>query len=122
MPVVFPISGGAWLLWVVQPIARQIGLTTLGTLHERIGDTLTVGNASPGAEGWLRSAGGRVIGQQIDNHYQAFPITFSMSFTRGTLRYGGYPPYSDKFLSKIPPALASVRWRTWRLTSLRGLN
>ena len=57
---------------VVQPIARQMGLTTLGTMHERIGDTLTVGNAGSDAEGWLRSTWGRVIGQQIDNHYQAF--------------------------------------------------
>jgi hypothetical protein len=24
---------------VVQPIARQLGMTTLGTLHDRIGDT-----------------------------------------------------------------------------------
>ena len=29
---------------VVQPIARQLGMTTLGTLHERIGDTSLVAN------------------------------------------------------------------------------
>jgi outer membrane autotransporter protein len=57
---------------VVQPIARQLGLTQLGTLHERIGDTLTVGDAGDDAEGWARSAWGRVIGQQIDNRYEAF--------------------------------------------------
>ena len=69
----YPIVGPRLSAYgVVQPIARQIGLTTLGTLHERIGDTLTVGNAGPGAEGWLRSTWGRVIGQQIDNHYQAY--------------------------------------------------
>ena len=72
-PGVYPIIGPRLATYgVVQPIARQIGLTTLGTLHERIGDTLTVGNAGPGAEGWLHSAWGRGIGQQIDNHYQAF--------------------------------------------------
>ena len=72
-PGTYPIIGPRLATYgVVQPIARQIGLTTLGTLHERIGDTLTGGNASPGAEGWFHSAWGRVIGQQIDNHYQAF--------------------------------------------------
>jgi outer membrane autotransporter protein len=49
-----------------------MGLSQLGTLHERIGDTLTLNNAGPDAEGWARSAWGRVIGQQIDNRYQAF--------------------------------------------------
>jgi outer membrane autotransporter protein len=57
---------------VVQPLARQLGLTQLGTLHERIGDTLTLGNAGPDAEGWARSAWGRFFGQQIDNRYEAF--------------------------------------------------
>ena len=57
---------------MVQPLARQLGLTQLGTLHERIGDTLTVGNAGNDAEGWTRSAWGRMIGQQIDNRYEAF--------------------------------------------------
>ena len=28
---------------VVRPIARELGQTTLGTLHERVGDTLTRG-------------------------------------------------------------------------------
>ena len=57
---------------VVQPIARQLGLTTLGTLHERIGDTLTLGNAGTDNEGWFSSAWGRFIGQHVDNRYQAF--------------------------------------------------
>ena len=57
---------------VVQPIARQLGLTMLGTLHERIGDTLTVENAGPDAEGWGRSGWARFFGEQIDNRYQAF--------------------------------------------------
>lgn len=54
---------------VVQPIARQLGLSMLGTLHERIGDTLSDGNT---AGGLTPSAWGRVIGQQIDNRYEAF--------------------------------------------------
>ena len=40
-PGVYPIIGPRLATdGVVQPIARQIGLTMLGTLHERIGDTL----------------------------------------------------------------------------------
>ncbi len=39
-PGVFPIIGPEIATYgVVQPIARQLGMTTLGTLHERIGDT-----------------------------------------------------------------------------------
>ena len=57
---------------MVQPIARQMALTMLGTLHERIGDTLTVENAGADAEGWGRSGWARFFGQQIDNRYQAF--------------------------------------------------
>src|SRR4029077_10228330 len=38
-PGVFPIIGPEIATYgVVQPIARQMGLTTLGTLHERVGD------------------------------------------------------------------------------------
>jgi outer membrane autotransporter protein len=92
-PGVFPIIGPEIATYgVVQPIARQLGMTTLGTLHDRIGDTLL--NANTGAAcpadgtpldtiagkapvkpqpdclyaGWW----GRVLGQQIDNHYRAF--------------------------------------------------
>ena len=55
---------------VVQPIARQMGLTMLGTLHERIGDTFA--DATSGQDGWTQSAWGRFFGQQIDNRYRAF--------------------------------------------------
>ncbi|WP_130619115.1 autotransporter-associated beta strand repeat-containing protein [Dyella amyloliquefaciens] len=57
---------------VVQPIARQLGQTTLGTLHERIGDTLTVAAGGADNAGWGQSAWGRTFGQQIDNRYQTF--------------------------------------------------
>jgi outer membrane autotransporter protein len=55
---------------VVQPIARQMGLAMLGTLHERIGDTFADPDA--GADGWTQSSWGRLFGQQIDNRYRAF--------------------------------------------------
>ena len=75
----------------IRPIARQLGMTTLGTLHERTGDTSL--NALAGTPciadgdrrtapvktwpdcsyaGWGPSAWGRVLGQQIDNRYRAF--------------------------------------------------
>ena len=72
-PGVYPIIGPELATdGVVQPIARQMGLAMLGTLHERIGDTLTVENAGADAEGWGRSGWARFFGQQIDNRYQAF--------------------------------------------------
>ena len=95
-PGVFPIIGPEIATYgVVQPIARQLGMTTLGTLHERTGDTsliatmgapcLAGGDTGNGIvrkapakapdclnAGWSPSAWGRVIGQQIDNHYRAF--------------------------------------------------
>jgi outer membrane autotransporter protein len=72
-PGAYPIIGPELATdGVVQPIARQMALTMLGTLHERIGDTLTVENAGADAEGWGRSGWARFFGQQIDNRYQAF--------------------------------------------------
>ncbi len=92
-PGVYPIIGPEIATYgVVQPIARQLGMTTLGTLHDRIGDTLPNANtgtpctsggdtrdtnasktfAKPQPDcpytGWW----GRVLGQQINNHYTAF--------------------------------------------------
>ena len=70
-PGIYPIVGPRLATYgVVQPIARELGLAMLGTLHERIGDTLTP--AYPEGDGWGRSAWGRFFGQQIDNRYQAF--------------------------------------------------
>lgn len=83
-PGLYPIIGPEIATYgVVQPIARQLGMTTLGTLHERAGDTLLNANAGTPcpADGGIParaptdclSAGwGRVLGQQIDNHYRAF--------------------------------------------------
>jgi len=96
-PGVFPIIGPEIATYgVVQPIARQLGMTTLGTLHDRIGDTSLFANTGTPCPadgdtqdgilrkapakastdclnaGWGPSAWGRVLGQQIDNHYRAF--------------------------------------------------
>ena len=95
-PGVYPIIGPRLATYgVVQPVARQLGMTTLGTLHERTGDTAQV--ATMGAPclpeaardrvarntpanaatdcvkaGWAPSTWGRVLGQQVDNGYRAF--------------------------------------------------
>jgi outer membrane autotransporter protein len=91
-PGTYPIIGPEIATYgVVQPIARELGQTTLGTLHERIGDTLlpdpcqaaaVAGPAmvykapvaptgcTPG--GWVPSVWARGFGQQVSNHYRAF--------------------------------------------------
>jgi outer membrane autotransporter protein len=88
-PGVWPIIGPELATYgVVQPIARQMGLTTLGTLHERVGDAAADAaclNAVPDDSAIITKAPplpygnchqqavwGRLFGQQIDNHYQAF--------------------------------------------------
>lgn len=59
---------------VVQPMVRQMGLTALDTLHERIGDSLTPAAGLEASPGWWNppSSWGRIIGQQVDNRYRAF--------------------------------------------------
>ena len=87
-PGVWPIIGPELATYgVVQPIARQLGLTTLGTFHERVGDASADAaclNAAPEDAALVTKAPpvpysncrpaiwGRLFGQQIDNHYQAF--------------------------------------------------
>jgi outer membrane autotransporter protein len=92
-PGVHPIIGPELATYgVVQPIARQMGLTTLGTLHERVGDAAADAACLNAAStrGWEAAYGaftkappapeicrqqavwGRLFGQQINNHYLAF--------------------------------------------------
>ncbi|MBB5409703.1 outer membrane autotransporter protein [Paraburkholderia sp. HC6.4b] len=72
-PGVYPIIGPELATYgVVQPVARQMGVEMLGTLHERIGDTLTTESGGAGGSGWASSAWGRVFGGQIDNRYEAY--------------------------------------------------
>ena len=72
-PGFFPIIGPELATdGVVQPIARQMGLQTLGTLHQRIGDTLTLANTGGEGAGVARSDWARFFGQGIDNRYDAF--------------------------------------------------
>ena len=72
-PGVWPIIGPELATdGVVQPIARQMGLQTLGTLHQRIGDTLTLADTGGEGAGVARSDWARFFGQGSDNRYQAF--------------------------------------------------
>jgi outer membrane autotransporter protein len=87
-PGIYPIIGPEIATdGVVQPIARQLGLTTLSTLHERAGDTLEGSCSSAATANIVMPAGaapvapdggckpglwGRVFGQSINNSYQAF--------------------------------------------------
>jgi outer membrane autotransporter protein len=72
-PGTYPIIGPELATYgTVQPLAQMMGLTTLGTMHERIGDTLTRANVQGDPEGWATSAWGRVFGRDIDDHYRAY--------------------------------------------------
>jgi outer membrane autotransporter protein len=80
----FPIVGPELATdGAVQPIARQMGLLTLGTLHERIGDTLTLANTGGDGSGLVRSDWARFFGQGIDNSYQAFADPRASGWTGG---------------------------------------
>jgi len=89
--VAFPIIGPELATYgVVQPLARQLGLSILGTLDDRVGDTYepdgcavapaVAPDSLPTRKGpapapcplFSPSVWGRFFGQTIDNHYQAF--------------------------------------------------
>jgi outer membrane autotransporter protein len=102
-PGVYPIIGPELATYgVVQPLARQLGLSILGTLDDRVGDTYepngcaaapapetssvdlptrksgsTLPTRKPGPAAapcplFAPSVWGRFFGQTVDNHYQAF--------------------------------------------------
>jgi outer membrane autotransporter protein len=97
--VLFPIIGPELATYgVVQPLARQLGLSILGTLDDRVGDTYAPDGCAvqPAPETssvdlptrkttrptrkaapapcplFAPSVWGRFFGQRVDNHYQAF--------------------------------------------------
>jgi outer membrane autotransporter protein len=102
-PSIYPIIGPELATYgVVQPLARQLGLSILGTLDDRVGDTYepdgcavapapeassvdlptrksgnTLPTRKPGpvlalCPLFAPSVWGRFFGQTVDNHYQAF--------------------------------------------------
>jgi outer membrane autotransporter protein len=96
-PGLYPIIGPEIATYgVVQPIARQLGLQTLGTLHERIGDTLTLANTGGEGAGVARSDWARFFGQGIDNRYHAFADPRASGWTGGF--QGGVDVWRGSFL------------------------
>jgi outer membrane autotransporter protein len=97
-PGIYPIIGPELATYgVVQPLARQLGLSILGTLDDRVGDTYDGCAVAPAPETssvdlptkkpaavptkkpgpapcplFSPSVWGRFFGQTVDNHYQAF--------------------------------------------------
>lgn len=72
-PGVYPIIGPEIATYgAVQPTARLLGLATLGTLHERIGDTLAIGDPESDSGNPVNSGWARGFGEQINQHYRAF--------------------------------------------------
>ena len=74
-PGLYPIIGPEIATCgAVQPIARQMGLQILGTLHERIGDTLTVANTGGEGAGLARSDWARFWGKGSTTATRLLPI------------------------------------------------
>ncbi len=114
-PGVYPIIGPELATYgVVQPLARQLGQTILGTLDDRIGDTYGPdcgGVVRPTSSFCRPSVWGRVIGASIDNRYRAFAdprangdqagLQFGVDILRGSLiaghsdRAGLYGAYGE---------------------------
>ena len=130
-PSPLPIIGPELATYgVVQPMAQQLARAMLGTHDERLGDLYPVpcepGTNAPAyakapvytkaptdcADGWRPAVWGRLFGQQIDNHYQAFAdprtdgqiagmqvgfdVLRSDSLIAGHMDYGGlYFAYGD---------------------------
>ncbi len=136
-PGVYPIIGPELATYgVVQPLARQLGTTILGTLDDRMGDTY-----GPDCGGVVRptssfcgpSFWGRLIASSINNRYRAFAdprangsltgIQFGVDILRGSLiaghsdRAGLYGAYGETDvgvdgLVTNPAATAYVLTRT----------
>ena len=93
----YPIIGpevGAY--GVVQPSARQMALDGIGTLHERVGDTLADADATPDAAqrspAWIR-----FIGETIDNRYQSFAAPEAKGQMYGA--QAGFDFYDGSFIA-----------------------
>ena len=114
-PGVYPIIGPELATYgVVQPLARQLGTTILGTLDDRVGDTYGPdcgGVARPPSAFCGPSVWGRLIAASVDNRYRAFAdprangsltgIEFGVDLLRGSLiaghsdRAGLYGAYGE---------------------------
>ena len=138
--VVFPIIGPELATYgVVQPLARQLGLSILGTLDDRVGDTYepdgcAVAPRAPAAETpavdlptrkpaavptkkpgpapcplFSPSVWGRFFGQTVHNHYSAF------ADPRASGNLGGFQGGIDLLRGSLIAGHYRARRPLWRL-------
>jgi outer membrane autotransporter protein len=114
-PGVYPIIGPEVATYgSVQPVAVNLGLFTLGTMDQRIGDSALMASADaasdPGPSAWAR-----VLGGNMDNTYREFAapsvrgelsgmqvgadIWQGQAFPGLADRFGGYVSYSNADMS-----------------------
>ena len=116
-PGVYPIIGPEVATYgVVQPIARELGLLTLGTKDQRIGDSALMASSTaatdPGPSAW-----GRVFAANIDNTYRAFAAPQAQGnlsgFQTGADIWQGelIPGHSDRFGGYIAYSNADINVR-----------
>ena len=138
-PPLSPIIGPELATYgVVQPLARQLGLSILGTLDDRVGDTYepdgcAVAPALPrlvrsicrprSQRGADQEAGpapcplfspsvwGRFFGQTIHNHYQAFADPSASGNLGG---FQGGDRSSARISDRRPVRARRPLWRLWR--------
>ncbi|WP_158621272.1 autotransporter outer membrane beta-barrel domain-containing protein [Dyella dinghuensis] len=110
-PGVYPIIGPDVATYgVVQPVARELGIVTLGTMDQRIGDSAwlasSTGDTDHGPSAW-----GRLFATNIDNSYRAFAapqangnlygfqtgvdVWQGQLFPESIDRFGGYVSYGE---------------------------
>ncbi|MGR4868275.1 autotransporter outer membrane beta-barrel domain-containing protein [Variovorax sp. LARHSF232] len=84
-PGEYPIIGPALATYgVVQPVARQLGMLMLGTMHERVGDSALMAPApQPAEHGTAPSVWGRTFARHVDNHYRAFADPHAQGWLAG---------------------------------------
>lgn len=116
-PGVYPIIGPEVATYgVVQPIARELGLLTLGTMDQRIGDSALMASSTaatdPGPSAW-----GRLFASNIDNTYRAFAAPQAQGnlsgFQTGADIWQGelIPGHSDRFGGYIAYSNADINVR-----------
>ncbi|GFZ94529.1 hypothetical protein GCM10011408_13080 [Dyella caseinilytica] len=114
-PGVYPIIGPEVATYgVVQPVARELGMLTLGTMDQRIGDSALMASSSAGTDQGP-SAWGRLFATNIDNSYRAFAapqangnlygfqtgvdVWQGETFAGHVDRFGGYVSYGQADIS-----------------------
>jgi outer membrane autotransporter protein len=115
-PGEYPIIGPEVATYgAVQPAAQQLGLLTLGTMDQRVGDSALMASTEPVATDHGPSAWGRLFASNIDDTYRAFAAPHTTGNLSGfqtgadiwqgeTIpghndRFGGYVAYANADLN-----------------------